>query len=73
MITTIGPYQNLLLFYVPENSKKETNVFEKTLSPDNKRMKKYQLSYELLDNIFLGVFLGEVKSRRKKKNLIQGT
>lgn len=73
MITTIGPYQNLLLFYVPENSKKETNVFEKTLSPDNKRMKKYQLSYELLDNICLGVFLGEVKSRRKKKNLIQGT
>lgn len=72
MIATIGPYQNLLLFYVPENSKKETNVFEKTLSPDNKRMKKYQLSYELLDNIFLGVFLGEVKSRRKKKNLIQG-
>lgn len=35
--------------------------------------KEYKCSYELLDNICLGFFLGEVESRKKtKNNLVKG-
>lgn len=40
MITTIGPYQNLLRFYVFENSKTEINMAEYTLTLDSKAIKK---------------------------------